>query len=304
MATRELTLEQPIYDLLGAFEGYVAHAGAPEYAVGGGSVLAGRWLERGQAHRTSTDLDVFLSRASWEERCWGRAGLRSVQRAFRQVPGCADVKVSRSGPALTVDGIGTSTAGPMAIDLVPWTLTKALPAGRDTVRGHPALDTRHILAAKLAHRGPRWTPRDVYDLAVALKREPEEAASALLAQDPSRLRKMMTSVRNYDTRLSVSGIPGATDDDALAHGHGRVGRALLAAWEHPAGASIGLLVDRIRAKEKDWQRERMERAEREVGASARPGPALTAARAQQKGLRTAAPAAQAWGQAQGPGLTR
>ena len=81
----------------------------------------------------------------------------------------------------------------------------------------PVVPVSTILAGKLLGRGPMALPRDVYDLAVAVKRAPDDAKAAI---ERTPLPVLATCLSRWeDMHWSRAGTDGRildpTDDDAL-----------------------------------------------------------------------------------------
>ena len=189
--------------------------GDAEWAFGGGSALAAHWK-----HRRSTDLDVFVPYGVWldwvarggpEALLERLAGTYPRAKAHR-VDAAGDAAVKFSGLALHGNALG-------AIDVVGMNpmcgpLEGRYRAGR-TAR--PVVPVSTILAGKLLGRGPMALPRDVYDLAVAVKRAPDDAKAAI---ERTPLPVLATCLSRWeDMHWSKAGTDGRildpTDDDAL-----------------------------------------------------------------------------------------
>ena len=189
--------------------------GDAEWAFGGGSALAAHWK-----HRRSTDLDVFVPYGAWldwvardgpEALLERLAGTCPRAKAHR-VDAAGDAAVKFSGLELHGNALGTIDVVGMNPMCGP--LEGRYRAGR-TAR--PVVPVSTVLAGKLLGRGPMALPRDVYDLAVAVKRAPDDAKAAI---ERTPLPVLATCLSRWeDMHWSKAGTDGRildpTDDDAL-----------------------------------------------------------------------------------------
>ena len=151
--------------------------GDAEWAFGGGSALAAHW-----SHRRSADLDVFVPYGAYldwiahggpEALLERLVGTYAHAKASR-VDAAGDAAVKFSGLALHGNAMG-------AIDVIGINpMCGALEGPYRTGKtARPVMPISTILAGKLLGRGPMALPRDVYDLAVAVKRAPHDAKAAI-----------------------------------------------------------------------------------------------------------------------------
>ena len=157
--------------------------------LGGGTVLAARWQ-----HRVSTDLDFFMSYAEFCDLLVARE--REVIAALRQIAFGAVLRpyhvqcVIRAGDVEV--GIHTSMYGATTADELS-----------EDVAGHRRVRTQTtaaILARKLVGRMMTQgvaTVRDVYDICVAEKEDPEAMLAALKAV-PSGVLVRTANALEYD----------------------------------------------------------------------------------------------------------
>lgn len=216
-------------DLLSAWEPYAPEAtGGHLWGIGGGTILATRWK-----HRISIDLDVFLRESEWVERFAdpARPGMESLRRRFQmecgyrvQAQGSRGVKI---GP-IRVEGEEGEEEG--WIDVIALPNRAGAVEGLEKVRGrrtYPVLDTSTILAAKLLGRGIQTTGRDVYDFAVAWKRDPKAAVKAMAALANSEIRALLSALASYrppEGRIEET-VRGANDQEAGREGKARMEQA-------------------------------------------------------------------------------
>ena len=126
--------------------------------------------------------------------------------------------MGRNGDSIEIDGVETRN-GPMSIDIILWPNEAGWPKAESMVRRHEVLGSASILAAKLASgRGKLWVPRDVYDFAVATKREPSAAHDAMAALTDTEIERNLAAAGNRPGALSRTVVEGASDEEALAQG--------------------------------------------------------------------------------------
>ncbi len=155
--------------------------------LGGGTALAARW-----AHRHSTDVDLFT-----DSRSHSRLFRNHLQFSadLERVPG--GIKLSGVGPGYAIIHL---EHGEITL-LVSSDLT-ARPISADTVRGtRVSLETNaEILAKKLHYRlnAPQFVPRDLYDIAVARRRDLKALDTALTAFPTDTLRDIRENLALLD----------------------------------------------------------------------------------------------------------
>ena len=162
--------------------------GESRFRLGGGTALAMRW-----AHRHSTDVDLFTDRAPYARLYERRASLER-DLGLRGIPlNAARIRPRNLKILLQDSEVTLFSGGPML---------PGLPPSGDTIRGtHVELEgNAEILAKKLAGRmldTPRQLlERDLYDVAVADRLDPEAAKTAMRAIDRSDLRQLHTELKN------------------------------------------------------------------------------------------------------------
>lgn len=175
----ELDLPRGPADLLEAVRKPLAHhlGGEHRIRLGGGTALAARW-----GHRHSTDVDLFVDPEPYAEL------YRNSQRFCTDIEQHAGaVEQLGVGPGYTMIAL---RGGEITI-LTTHPLTRR-PISSDTVRGtRIAVETTaEILAKKLAHRLSVYhifVPRDLYDIAVARRFDPEALDTAIATIPPPNL---------------------------------------------------------------------------------------------------------------------
>ena len=164
-----LRLPEPGRNLFARTRGILDEFLGEEWTLGGGTLLAGRWGR----HRGSTDVDAACDPRRWGDRRheWRPA----LERRLREAGGQA------IGPRLA-DFVmyGFEGLGRLEITGRGWKLP-FLGRKREVVEGRAAwtLHTSQVLAGKILGRGEMGKPRDLFDLACAARREPEELEVAL-----------------------------------------------------------------------------------------------------------------------------
>jgi hypothetical protein len=153
--------------------------GAPEFAMGGGTVLMMR-----MRHRLSKDIDLFLHDAQWLARLTPRLNNRAAAmvRDYSEQANSVKLVLSQGDIDFVVAGSVTGVAPSETLDF----------------HGHEILleATEEILAKKLYFRAASLKPRDVFDLVVAHELFPDAAAHAVEAASPrsdlqlTRLREL------------------------------------------------------------------------------------------------------------------
>ena len=151
------------------------------WAIGGGSALAARWQ-----HRWSKDLDVFVGTDTefarltesqnpelWREMRAAGASAIETEGTLRFKFGKRQIEILGDEPVPTTGHERTE------LDC------------RDTVVRATVLSTAQILYSKLKHRGMGAPVRDLYDMAVASVRAPQELAVAVNGR-PEQLIKTAT----------------------------------------------------------------------------------------------------------------
>ena len=193
-----------------------------EWAVGGGSVLTARWN-----HRESRDLDVFINETLWHE--WkALGGEQKTRRTFAEQA----TRVRPSGDRAVKIGPIETDEGTGSIDIIALPARCGMPGeGRDQVEGRStrnALDTWSILAAKLMGRGHEARNRDVYDMAVALDREPKEASAAIAGLTAEELGGTLHAVQamEWTPEAGAHRVRGARDAEALENAPRKLVEAL------------------------------------------------------------------------------
>ena len=191
--------------------------GARKWAVGGGSVLAARWR-----HRLSTDLDVFVSRIRFlrmQRRHTGKSlaeRIREGLHPYRVNEFAGDPNVFIKAQDVTLDGVPKGDIDIVGADRVlPSRARKEYVAGTDV----EALPTDEILAGKVASRGTRLLARDVYDLAVAHRRDPHAFRRAVEAAFGPTIGIMLHLIEEHEHTWNPtpgeSRIIDPTDEEAF-----------------------------------------------------------------------------------------
>lgn len=161
-------VRRPLADHLG---------GERNIRLGGGTALAARW-----AHRHSTDVDLFVGDDAYAKL------FRNSHQFTDDIEGhCGMVEQLGVGPGYTIIALRDGEITVLA--------TRSLtdkPVSRDTVRGTRIAveSTAEILAKKLTHRVAThhiFVPRDLYDIAVARRLDPEALHTALATIPPPSL---------------------------------------------------------------------------------------------------------------------
>ena len=211
-----LKLPEEADELLSIWEGYPGRTGAA-LAIGGGTILVSRW-----GHRRSIDLDLFLNERDWNEHYGWGYGVDALRNHFTVRCGYGeprkDANAVKIGPMQVMD---EGRFG--SIDIIGLHARAGhVEDGKDTVwgkRAYAALDTWSILAGKLLHRGALALDRDVYDLAVACRRERSAALRATRCLRPAELEMQANRLerkrKEHPGRVAVE---GATDEEAVDRG--------------------------------------------------------------------------------------
>ena len=161
-------VRKPLADHLG---------GERHIRLGGGTALAARW-----AHRDSADVDLFVGDDAYAKL------YRNSYQFTADIEGyCDTVGQLGVGPGHTIIALPDGEITVLA--------TRSLtdqPVSRDTVRGTRIgiESTTEILAKKLTHRVATYhifVPRDLYDIAVARRLDPEALNTALATIPPPSL---------------------------------------------------------------------------------------------------------------------
>jgi len=143
--------------------------GAPDFALGGGTVLMMRYR-----HRLSKDLDLFLHDAQWLALLTPRLNVRAaaLSRGYSEQANSlklalpdGDVDFIVAGD---VTGVGHSQAFRFGGRMI-WLES-----------------SEEILAKRLYFRAAQLKPRDVFDLVATHRAEPEAARRAVAASAPRR----------------------------------------------------------------------------------------------------------------------
>ncbi len=176
------------------------HLGGEHHlTLGGGTALAMRW-----AHRRSIDLDLTVDFAvnarlpvsgfqADIDRLTGKQGYVTF------APGLT--RIDLPAGEITVDGSDSLTRNPRSAD---------------TIRGTriPLHTTAEILARKLGYRmlaRGRYLSRDLYDLAVARRADPEALTTALATFHPDSLATLRRNLAQLDQDHIVSQSPPLLD---------------------------------------------------------------------------------------------
>lgn len=160
-----------------------AFGGEQHLRLGGGTALAARW-----AHRHSTDVDLFVEPEPYRNFFWNTGG-----RFTLDLTAAAPVDrlvIADDGTFISL----TARAGHVSVDAargLPFD-----PRSSDTVRGTdvPLETTAEILAKKLRFRMARdreLPSRDLYDIAVARKRDPDALRTAMDAVPTDQLAELI-----------------------------------------------------------------------------------------------------------------
>ena len=245
VATGQLEIPEAARDLLDAWMNLRGELRPSHqelrWAMDGGTVLAARWH-----HRESNDVDVFYSEADWHERL-GEAGANELGRLAHE-RGYHETRV-RKGMVL-ISPVPTR-GGEGKIDVVALTARAGPISGKYWIKRQErveALDTGVILAGKLIHRGLHARDRDLYDLAVALKREPEEARKAFDTLTRKELEDQRREVRRQRGNLRAEGLRAPTDEEAV-----RNAAAMVIEEYSEAGRRLARRMA-AQKEEKEWSR--------------------------------------------------
>jgi hypothetical protein len=143
--------------------------GAPEVAMGGGTVLMMR-----MRHRLSRDIDLFLHDAQWLARLTPRLNDRiaAMVRDYSEQANSIKLVLSEGDIDFIVAGRVTEASADETLDF-----------GGHTIRLEA---TEEILAKKLYYRAALLKPRDVFDLVAAARMFPSAAEAAVEASAPRR----------------------------------------------------------------------------------------------------------------------
>ena len=144
------------------------------WAMGGGSVLAARWQ-----HRRSTDVDLVTS-ASWQLRNLEEKGTNSFTKAMTALGG--ELK------GFNEASIEMSFPNGEQLHIFKHAPEPGLGHRRAIIDDQPfvALSTTQILAGKLLYRSVHAPARDLYDIVLASKHEPESLRQAVNMLPPKR----------------------------------------------------------------------------------------------------------------------
>ncbi|MGB3584875.1 MAG: nucleotidyl transferase AbiEii/AbiGii toxin family protein [Roseiarcus sp.] len=159
-----LTSALAILDDLGA-RGF----GAPEFVMGGGTVLMMR-----MHHRLSNDIDLFLHDAQWLARLTPRLNdfAAEMARDYSEQANSVKLVLAQGDIDFVVAGSVTGVEPTETLDF----------GGRNVMLEA----TEEILAKKLFFRAALLKPRDVFDLVAAHESFPDAAARAIDAAAPRR----------------------------------------------------------------------------------------------------------------------
>jgi len=143
--------------------------GAPEIAMGGGTVLMMR-----MRHRLSRDIDLFMHDAQWLARLTPRLNDRiaAMVRDYSEQANSIKLVLPEGDIDFIVAGRVTEAAAAETLDF----------------DGHTIMleATEEILAKKLYYRAALLKPRDVFDLVAAARVFPSSAEAAVEASAPRR----------------------------------------------------------------------------------------------------------------------
>jgi hypothetical protein len=143
--------------------------GAPEVAMGGGTVLMMR-----MRHRLSRDIDLFMHDARWLARLTPRLNDRiaAMVRDYSEQVNSIKLVLSEGDIDFIVAGRVTEAEADETLDF----------------GGHTIMleTTEEILAKKLYYRAALLKPRDVFDLVAASRVFPAAAEAAVEASAPRR----------------------------------------------------------------------------------------------------------------------
>lgn len=144
-------------------------AGAPEVAMGGGTVLMLR-----MRHRLSRDIDLFLHDAQWLARLTPRLNDRvaAMVRDYSEQANSIKLVLSEGDIDFIVAGRVTDAQPNETLDF-----------GGRAILLEP---TEEILAKKLFYRAALLKPRDIFDLVAASRVFPAAATTAVEASAPRR----------------------------------------------------------------------------------------------------------------------
>lgn len=164
---------------------FSAWLGADGCVLGGGTVLAARWQ-----HRVSTDIDLFTGHERYQD---------AIMRRRNDVTATLEGLVAEAGEGAVEVERGWLRVhfpeGPAALMTIPRpTIRDAFPESVEGTR-IPTESTAEILARKLQSRILElgvFTDRDLYDLLVAQRR------------DPDALRRVLTSVTDSERATIAS----------------------------------------------------------------------------------------------------
>jgi hypothetical protein len=141
----------------------------PDVILGGGTVLMFRF-----EHRLSKDIDFFLRDVQW----LGFLSPRLNEAIAAMIDGYEEQanSVKLIFPAGDIDFVAAGA------------VTNAEPTDKLEFHGYsfPLESTEEILAKKLLYRPASFKPRDVFDLAVAIEKDPKAAARAVTATSSRR----------------------------------------------------------------------------------------------------------------------
>ena len=164
--------------------------------LGGGTVLAARWGE----HRLSTDLDIFIPAARFDDRF---SDINAMQAAvsMRMQPGRTAPMWTNPKAGLMVIQCRMNDGRSIEFVRVP----RLAPLGRGRIHpefvhgtrnGLATLSTRRILAGKLAARAAQLAERDVYDLAYAAIHDCDNLVRALGDTNTAMVRSLRRALVN------------------------------------------------------------------------------------------------------------
>ena len=183
-----------------------------EALLGGGTVLAARWQ-----HRLSTDLDFFLRQGPFDDLIARREGelrdaLGGVAFGMIVTPRHMQCVMRKTAVEVSVDVVSSSALGPAAPDAAP--------------HGVATQTTSAILAGKVVGRmmqQGRATVRDVYDLCVAERADPDALLAAVAAVPAGAMLRTVALLEQElagNQRLKPLIAPAHIDiaDDLVGHG--------------------------------------------------------------------------------------
>jgi hypothetical protein len=147
--------------------------GAPDFALGGGTVLMMRYR-----HRLSKDIDLFLHDAQWLAYLTPRRNdkVAAMARDYSEQANSVKLVLADGDIDFIVSGTVTGDAPNEMLEF----------QGRTV----PLDSSAEILAKKLYFRAALLKPRDLFDLVATHRADPSAAARALAASAPRRAEQM------------------------------------------------------------------------------------------------------------------